>query len=125
MHPPIQGGSVGQALEPRSCSWFPRDPALSQPISDNWTGRGKICITRTATLRCLVWPLPDLIGEGESVVDALLLKVPEAPAQLGISRAKLYELIAAGTLPSVKVGGCRRIRASDLREFVQQLSATV
>ena len=57
-------------------------------------------------------------------MDALLLKVPEAAAQLGISRATLYELIAAGTLPSVKVGGCRRIRASDLRDFVAQLSAT-
>ena len=88
------------------------------------TCRRKLSFTRTATLRCLVWPLPDLIGEGESTVDALLLKVPEAAAQLGISRAKFYELIAAGTLPSVKVGGCRRIRASDLRDFVAQLSAT-
>jgi excisionase family DNA binding protein len=55
-------------------------------------------------------------------VDALLLKVPEVAEQLGISRAKVYELIAAGTLRSVKVGGCRRIRASDLHAFVDQLS---
>ena len=42
-------------------------------------------------------------------MDTLLLKVPEAAAQLGISRAKLYELVAAGTLPAVKIGGCRRL----------------
>lgn len=42
-------------------------------------------------------------------MDALLIKVPEAAAQLGISRAKLYELIGSGALPTVKVGGCRRV----------------
>ena len=30
----------------------------------------------------------------EKDMDALLMKVPEAAAQLGVSRAKLYELIA-------------------------------
>jgi excisionase family DNA binding protein len=51
-------------------------------------------------------------------MDALLLKVPEAAAQLGISRAKLYELISNGALPSVRVDGCRRIRREDLLVFV-------
>ena len=69
-----------------------------------------------------VLPLLNLIGEGESAVDALLLRVPEVAAQLGISRAKVYELIAAGSLASVKVGGCRRIRSSDVQDFVDQLS---
>ena len=55
-------------------------------------------------------------------MDALLLKVPEAAAQLGISRAKLYELIAAGTLPAVKIGGCRRLRSVDLHDFVDNLA---
>ena len=54
-------------------------------------------------------------------MEQLLLKVPEAAAQLGISRAKLYELLAHGALPSVKVDGCRRIRAADLRDFVARL----
>ena len=36
-------------------------------------------------------------------MEQLLLKVPEAAAQLGISRAKLYELLACGVLPSVEV----------------------
>lgn len=54
-------------------------------------------------------------------MDALLIKVPEAAAQLGISRAKFYELIASGALPTVKVGGCRRVRTDDLRAYVEGL----
>ena len=44
----------------------------------------------------------------DKTMDALLIKVPEAAAQLGISRAKLYEVIASGALRAVKVDGCRR-----------------
>jgi excisionase family DNA binding protein len=55
-------------------------------------------------------------------MDTLLLRVPEAAAQLGISRAKLYELIGDGSIRSVRVGGCRRIRAVDLQEFVRALA---
>jgi excisionase family DNA binding protein len=54
-------------------------------------------------------------------MDALLLKVPEAAAQLGISRAELYELISNGALPSVRVDGCRKIRREYLLEFVANL----
>ena len=59
-----------------------------------------------------------------SEMDRLLFKVPEAAAQLGISRAKLYELLASGALASVKVGGCRRIRSEDLRAFVDGLASS-
>jgi len=55
-------------------------------------------------------------------MDALLIKIPEVAARLGVSRAKVYELIAAGTLPAVKVDGCRRVRTSDLEAFVDGLS---
>lgn len=44
-------------------------------------------------------------------MDTLLLKVPEAAAQLAISRAKLDELVAAGLCPlsrSVAAGGSGR-----------------
>jgi excisionase family DNA binding protein len=58
----------------------------------------------------------------EEHMDALLIKVPEAAAQLGISRAKLYELIATGAPPSVKLDGCRRIRTEDLRAYVDALT---
>lgn len=53
----------------------------------------------------------------------LLLRVPEVAENLGISRAKVYELMAAGELRSVKIGGCRRVRASDLVAYVDELAA--
>ena len=54
-------------------------------------------------------------------MDALLIKVPEAAAQLGIRQAKSCELIASGALPTLKVGGCRRVRTDDLRAYVEGL----
>ena len=56
-------------------------------------------------------------------MDNLLLKIPEVATSLGISRAKVYELLADGSLPSVKIGGCRRVRASDLIVYVDALAS--
>jgi excisionase family DNA binding protein len=53
----------------------------------------------------------------------LFVRVPEVAENLGISRAKVYELMAAGELRSVKIGGCRRVRASDLVEYVEALAS--
>lgn len=55
-------------------------------------------------------------------MQALLIKIPEVAARLGVSRAKVYELIASGTLPAVKVDGCRRVRTCDLEAFVSGLT---
>jgi excisionase family DNA binding protein len=57
-------------------------------------------------------------------MDALLLKVPDVVARLGISRAKVYELMASGELPSVRIGGSRRIRTRDLEAFIAELDET-
>ncbi len=54
-------------------------------------------------------------------MEALLLKVPDVALQLGLSRAKVYELMANGALLSVKVDGCRRVRSEDLRAFARNL----
>jgi excisionase family DNA binding protein len=54
-------------------------------------------------------------------VDDLLMKVPEVARRLSLSRAKVYELIASGALISVKIDGCRRVRATDLRAYVDSL----
>ena len=54
-------------------------------------------------------------------MDNLLLKVPEVAQRLGISRAKVYELMATGHLVSVKIDGCRRVRVSDLVDYVDGL----
>lgn len=52
----------------------------------------------------------------------LLLTVREAADCLSLSRSKVYELIASGALPSVRVDGARRIKADQLQEYVASLS---
>lgn len=52
----------------------------------------------------------------------LLLSIADAAQALSISRSKAYELVRAGALASVRIDGCRRIRADVLAEFVQKLS---
>jgi excisionase family DNA binding protein len=42
-------------------------------------------------------------------MDKLPLTPKEATELLGISRSKLYELLRARTIESVKVGDCRRV----------------
>jgi excisionase family DNA binding protein len=51
-------------------------------------------------------------------VRKLLLTVPEAGAALSISRSKVYELLESGSLASVYIGRSRRIRVSDVEDFV-------
>jgi excisionase family DNA binding protein len=53
---------------------------------------------------------------------SLLLTVVEAAEILGISRSTVYELIYARRFPSLKIGNCRRIRRSDLEDFVRDLA---
>lgn len=54
-----------------------------------------------------------------SMIEPLLVDVPGAGRILGISRAAVYRLRAAGKLPApVKLGGKVMYRLSDLREFV-------
>jgi excisionase family DNA binding protein len=52
----------------------------------------------------------------------LLYRVGEAAEVLGLSRAKVYELIGSGALRSVRIDGARRIKADDLAAFVASLS---
>ena len=56
-------------------------------------------------------------------MEKLLLTPREAAAVLGIGRSKLYELLQAGQIPSVRIGKCRRIPAAALRELVERLSS--
>lgn len=58
-----------------------------------------------------------------SIVDKLLMNPKEAAEMLSISRSKLYELLAAGKLASVRIDGCRRIAVDVLRAYVDELRA--
>jgi len=48
----------------------------------------------------------------------LLLTVPEVAEALAISRSKLYELLAAGVVASIRVDGSRRIPLAALESYI-------
>lgn len=52
-----------------------------------------------------------------------LLTVPEAAVALAISRSKLYELLAAGLVRSVRIDGSRRIPVEALDAYIACLLA--
>jgi excisionase family DNA binding protein len=56
-------------------------------------------------------------------MEKLLYRVPEVAEFLSLSRAKVYELIRSEALPSVRVDGSRRVKADDLRAFVDNLGS--
>ena len=46
------------------------------------------------------------------------LRIKEAAIYLGLGRSKIYELIAAGRLRSLKIDGARRVPVSAIEEFL-------
>ena len=52
----------------------------------------------------------------------LLLTVSETAIVLGMGRSKVYEMVRDGVIPSVKIDGCRRVKASALAAYVDSLS---
>ena len=51
-----------------------------------------------------------------------LLSVKQATFELGIGRSAVYELIAAGTLKTVKIGRRRLVAREAIEEFIAALS---
>lgn len=54
-------------------------------------------------------------------VARLLYRISEAAVALGLSKAKVYELINSGAIEAVRIDGARRIRTADLEAFVASL----
>jgi excisionase family DNA binding protein len=54
-------------------------------------------------------------------VARLLYRISEAAVALGLSKAKIYELINSGAIEAMRIDGARRIRAADLEAFVASL----
>jgi excisionase family DNA binding protein len=54
-------------------------------------------------------------------VARFLYRISEAAVALGLSKAKVYELINSGAIEAVRIDGARRIRAADLEAFVASL----
>ncbi len=55
------------------------------------------------------------------VPDRIAVTPDEAAWLLGVSRSRIYELLNAGDLPSVKIGRSRRIPRQALVDFVAEL----
>ena len=54
-------------------------------------------------------------------MDKLLLTPEETAAVLGICRSKVYELLRAGAIESVRIGASRRIPVAAVTEYVERL----
>jgi len=55
-------------------------------------------------------------------VPLLLVRPEDAATALGVSRTKIYELMASGRLSSLKIGRSRRIPVEALTAFVSAIS---
>lgn len=54
-------------------------------------------------------------------MDKLLLKPAEVCQLTGMGKSKVYELLAAGVIPSVRIGGSVRVPAERLRKWIEDL----
>jgi excisionase family DNA binding protein len=57
---------------------------------------------------------------GEKNSDRLLFTPSRAADELGVSRSKVYELIARGDIPTILVGSRRRIPVDALRTWIRR-----
>ena len=54
-----------------------------------------------------------------TTVEKMLLKIPEVVEATGYSRAFIYEQIATGGLKAIRVGRTIRVRADDLKAWIE------
>ena len=54
-------------------------------------------------------------------VEKLLLRPSEVAESLGVSRSKVYTLIAEGKIPTIRVGASVRVPVEALRAWVETL----
>jgi excisionase family DNA binding protein len=52
--------------------------------------------------------------------EPICVRVNEAARMIGVGRTKLYELIAAGEVETVKLGKATRITTASLRDLVRR-----
>ncbi len=59
-------------------------------------------------------------GQKEAATQRLLLRIPEVAEALGLGRTKVYELIAAGALPTIRVGRAVRVSVTALQKWIEE-----
>lgn len=52
-------------------------------------------------------------------MEKLLLKPGEVTELLGISKSHIYELLATGEMPSVRIGRCVRVPVASLNKWIE------
>jgi excisionase family DNA binding protein len=83
------------------------------------TTRGRLLATATrAATRAA--PVNDIINVTVTQDDRLLLTVAEAAQRLGISRSRMYELIAAGQIDTLHIGRLHKVPVEALEAFVKR-----
>jgi len=73
--------------------------------------------------RRTVWPTEASGQAGDDGMEKLLLTVREAADVLSVSRSRVYELIYAEQLDSVKIGRSRRVSQASVRRLADGPSA--
>ena len=58
--------------------------------------------------------------ESEKSMDALLLRAEEVQLALGLGRSKVYEMMADGSLPVIRIGKSVRVPADALKAWVAE-----
>lgn len=53
-------------------------------------------------------------------MERLLLRPVEAAEAIGVGRSKMYELLAKGELPSIRIGGSVRVPVDALRNWIDR-----
>jgi excisionase family DNA binding protein len=65
----------------------------------------------------------DLLPPSDHLDGSRLLRIAEVADHLALSESRIYELVNAGLLPSVKIGKSRRVSLGAIRSFVGHLEA--
>ena len=58
-------------------------------------------------------------------MDKILLRPSEVAEAVGVGRSKVYELIASGAIPSVRLGGCVRVPVASLERWITEQVVSV
>jgi excisionase family DNA binding protein len=59
---------------------------------------------------------------GHKPVELICVRINDAARMIGIGRTKLYELISAGELETVKIGNATRVTTASLYGYVERQS---
>jgi excisionase family DNA binding protein len=63
-------------------------------------------------------------GRQGALVEPLLLRADEAAIVLGIGRTKVFEMLASGDLPAIRIGRCVRVPKDRLERWIDEQATT-